>query len=119
MGDGQDHLSCVQPGEVLVKDANPVQLEEEVPSIDEVQHQVQLARCLHGQQEDLMSQQPARTARAACKEVLELLQECLNFSSVKDAEIVPLKLTWQQESAWKEQHIVTVKGWQTMISEKC
>ncbi len=47
VGNGQDHLCSVQPRQVLIKDALPVQLEEQVAAIHKVQHQVQLGRRLH------------------------------------------------------------------------
>jgi hypothetical protein len=43
---GKNHLGGVQPRQVLVKDALPVQLEEQVAAIHKVQHQVQLGRRL-------------------------------------------------------------------------
>ena len=43
---GQHKLRGVQARQVLVEDALPVQLEEQVAPIHEVQHQVQLARRL-------------------------------------------------------------------------
>lgn len=48
MGDGKNHFGCVEPSKVLVKDAMPVELKEEVASVDEIKHQVELARCLQG-----------------------------------------------------------------------
>lgn len=47
MRNSKDHLSCVKPGQVLVENALSVQLEEEMPPVDKVQHQVELARRLH------------------------------------------------------------------------
>lgn len=47
MHNSKDHLSRVKPGQILVKNALSVQLEEEVPPVDKVQHQVELARRLH------------------------------------------------------------------------
>lgn len=51
VGNSKDHLGCIEPCKILVKDALPIQLKEEMPSVDEVQHQVQLACCLHRKQE--------------------------------------------------------------------